>query len=179
MARGFERNGNTLYVVCGFCSFLSACPVSALSATLGAKESIRIGILLPMSGEWTAGRTIAGATSLAVERINRDARLLGGRTVEFTWLDGACNASQSLAAMTELLTDAQLGAIIGPGAHLLRLALRTVSPSRALFSSRFRCLAFSKIVSRLFRLRYSLRSHGGLLLCSPLVVGRCAFCGLL
>jgi ABC-type branched-subunit amino acid transport system substrate-binding protein len=131
MARGFERTGNSLYVVCAFCSFLSARPVSSQSATLGANGSIRIGILLPISGEWTGGRTIAGAASLAVEQINRDARLLGGRTVEYTWLDGACNASQSLDAMTELLAGAKLGAIIGPGALPLRLALRAVSPTRA------------------------------------------------
>ena len=79
-------------------------------------ESIRLGVLLPMSGSWHSGRTIAGAASLAVKRINRDASLLGGKTVEYVLLDGGCNATQGLKVAMSLLEDARIGAIIGPGA---------------------------------------------------------------
>ena len=79
-----------------------------------------------MSGSWRSGRTIAGAASLAVERINRDASLLGGKTVEYIPLDGGCNASQSLAALTKL--DARIGAIIGPGALPIWCGVLQCSP---------------------------------------------------
>ena len=69
-----------------------------------------------MSGSWHSGRTIAGAASLAVKRINRDASLLGGKTVEYVLLDGGCNATQGLKVAMSLLEDARIGAIIGPGA---------------------------------------------------------------
>ena len=69
-----------------------------------------------MSGSWHSGRTIAGAASLAVKRINRDASLLGGKTVEYVLLDGGCNATQGLKVAMTLLEDARIGAIIGPGA---------------------------------------------------------------
>ncbi len=82
--------------------------------------SVRLGVLLPMSGSWRSGRTITGAASLAVERINRDASLLCGKTVEISMLDGGCNATQGLKAAMELLEDARISAIVGPGALPIR-----------------------------------------------------------
>ena len=63
-------------------------------------DVIRIGLLLPASGSWTPGRTILGAASLAVERINSDASLLGDKKVEFVWRDsGVCARTLKHASM--------------------------------------------------------------------------------
>jgi ABC-type branched-subunit amino acid transport system substrate-binding protein len=80
-----------------------------------AEEVIFIGILLPMTGSWPVGRTIAGAAALAVERINTDASLLRGKRLKFTWLDDGCSSSQGQRSMTDLLRDSNITAVIGPG----------------------------------------------------------------
>ena len=120
MARGFERTGNSLYVVCAFCSFLCARPVSSQSATLGANGSspenvLRIGVLLPQTGSWYAGRTILGAARVAVDDINNDPTLLGNYVAELKWRDSGCAAPQGIAAMSAMVEDKNIGAIIGPG----------------------------------------------------------------
>ena len=89
----------------------------------GDKAIIRIGVLLPMTGSWASGRTIAGAASMAIERINSDPTLLGGGrrrkpvVAELKWLDSGCSAGKGLESMMELLADTKVAAVIGPGAH--------------------------------------------------------------
>ncbi len=89
---------------------------------LGNNTVIRLGVLLPMSGSWAAGRTIAGAASMAIERINSDPTLLGGArrrrpvVAELKWLDSGCSAGKGLESMMELLADPKVAAVIGPGA---------------------------------------------------------------
>ena len=109
MAGGSKR-ARTLWI---FCLVVAGMFLTGRSYV---PESVRLGVLLPISGSWRSGRAITGAATLAVERINRDASLLMGKTVEYIWLDGGCNASQSLAALTKLLEDANISAIVGPGA---------------------------------------------------------------
>ena len=95
-------------------------------------EPVRLGIVLPISGSWSGGRTIAGAASLAIDRINRDASLLKGKMVDYTLVDGGCNATQGLKATTKLLEDADVVAIIGPGAlsFAARLLHRVTKPTQ-------------------------------------------------
>ena len=80
-----------------------------------ADDVVELGILLPMTGWWPVGRTIAGAAALAVERINTDASLLRGKRLKFTWLDDGCSSSQGQRSMTDLLRDSNITAVIGPG----------------------------------------------------------------
>ena len=78
-----------------------------------------------MTGSWASGRTIAGAASMAIERINSDPTLLGGGrrrkpvVAELKWLDSGCSAGKGLESMMELLADTKVAAVIGPGAPSL------------------------------------------------------------
>ena len=74
---------------------------------------------MPMSGSWDAGKRVAGAAALAVERVNADKTLLPGRRLGYSWADSGCSAKQGLAAMGELLGGAiKVDAVIGRDAAL-------------------------------------------------------------
>ena len=70
---------------------------------------------MPVSGSWTAGRTIAGAAALAVKRINDDAGLLGGMRVEYVWVDAGFTVSAGNEAIAKLLANKDIDAFFGPG----------------------------------------------------------------
>ena len=76
---------------------------------------VHLGVLLPISGSWKRGRTIAGAVTLAVERIELDASLLPGLRIQYEWLDAGCNVSQGITSLQALLKNSELSAVIGPG----------------------------------------------------------------
>ena len=81
-----------------------------------ADRPIHFALLMPLSGPWDAGKRVAGAAALAVERINADKTLLPGRRLEYGWADSGCSAQKGLAAMGELLGRAStVDAVIGPG----------------------------------------------------------------
>ena len=67
-----------------------------------------------MSGSWDAGKRVAGAAALAVERINADKALLTGRWLDYSWADSGCSAQQGLVAMGKLLgAERRVDAVIG------------------------------------------------------------------
>jgi ABC-type branched-subunit amino acid transport system substrate-binding protein len=76
---------------------------------------LRIGVLLPQTGSWSAGRTILGAARLAVDDINSDPTLLGGYVAELKWRDSGCAAPQGITAMSAMLADKTIGVVVGPG----------------------------------------------------------------
>ena len=69
---------------------------------------------MPMSGSWDAGKRVAGAAALAVERVNADNALLPTQWLEYSWADSGCSAQQGLKAMGKLLAGS-VDAVIGPG----------------------------------------------------------------
>ena len=78
-------------------------------------DVLKIGLLLPITGLWKAGRTIPGAAALAVQAINADPSLLGGMRVEFVFEDGGCKTYKAVTGLQKLLSDPKLDAIFGPG----------------------------------------------------------------
>ena len=80
-------------------------------------EPIHFALLLPTTGAWDMGEYIAGAAALAVERVNADETLLGGRQLEYSWADSGCSAKQGLKALGKLLGGSKgtISAVIGPG----------------------------------------------------------------
>ena len=79
------------------------------------EEPIHFALLVPFSGSWKAHR-IAGAATLAVQRINAKKALLPGRWLEYNWADSGCSAQQGLAAMGKLLQGtSRIDAVIGLG----------------------------------------------------------------
>ena len=81
-----------------------------------ADFSVHVLVLLEMSGTWNKGRDIAGATELAVQRVNNDDTLLPGRLMKYSWTDSGCSPAKALKVMKEpLRADSRIVAIIGPG----------------------------------------------------------------
>ena len=80
-----------------------------------ADPSIKIGLLLPITGPWKAGRTIPGAAALAVQRINADPSFLGGMRVEYVYVDAGFTVSSGSDAMSKLLAMKGIDAVFGPG----------------------------------------------------------------
>ena len=89
-------------------------------------EVLMLGLLLPVSGSWTTGRTIAGAAALAVKRINDDAGLLGGMRVEYTWTDVGCRPYKAVEGTLKFMADPKIDGIIGPGTLATLHAARTL-----------------------------------------------------
>ena len=80
-----------------------------------ADPSVKIGLLLPITGPWKAGRTIPGAAALAVQRINADPSLLGGMRVEYVYVDAGFTAAAGTEAALRLLAMKGIDAVFGPG----------------------------------------------------------------
>jgi len=90
------------------------------------EDLLALGLLLPVTGSWRGGRTIAGAAALAVQRINADSSLLGGMRVEYAWADAGCGVKSGVDALAMLLGSNRLDAVIGPGAHASASLLASV-----------------------------------------------------
>ena len=94
-------------------------------------DVLKLGLLLPVSGSWKAGRTIAGAAALAVQRINDDAGLLGGMRVEYVWVDSGFTVAAGNEAVAKLLANKDIDAVFGPGAdRRFSALLRCCWPAR-------------------------------------------------
>ena len=78
-------------------------------------ETIKIGLLLALTGPWKAGRTIPGAAALAVQRINADPSFLGGMRIEYVYVDAGFTVSSGSDAMSKLLAMKGIDAVFGPG----------------------------------------------------------------
>ncbi|XP_023931696.1 guanylate cyclase 32E-like [Lingula anatina] len=64
--------------------------------------TVNLGVLIPWTGSWPAGRRSASAVIIAVEDLNADLIILPGRTVRFSWMDTNCNAHKGLEAAVSL-----------------------------------------------------------------------------
>ena len=101
-------------ILAGYIAFV-VFGVDGRSSSEAVAPALKLGLLLPVSGSWTAGRTIAGAAALAVKRINDDAGLLGGMRVEYVWVDAGFTVSAGNEAIAKLLANKDIDAFFGPG----------------------------------------------------------------
>ena len=83
----------------------------------GMVPTVHLALLLPMSvsRDWPGGRQIAGAATLAVDRVNADKNLLPGHLLQYSSADSGCSVTQGLEAMGKLLAGKdRIDAVIGP-----------------------------------------------------------------
>lgn len=100
-----------------FVVFTIPCLVNA-SQTVTEENTVKIGVLLPMTGYWPIGKTSASAITIAVERINGDPTLLPGYNMTFLWNDSQCLAAEGLNQAVEFKL-ANVDAIIGDGCDII------------------------------------------------------------
>ncbi|XP_070568265.1 atrial natriuretic peptide receptor 1-like isoform X2 [Ptychodera flava] len=84
--------------------------------SVGKSGDVTVGVLLPWTGSWPIGSRIAGAISIALEKINNNDTLLPNRTLTFVWNDTQCSAKMCLSEIVDLWRGIpNLHAFIGPG----------------------------------------------------------------
>ena len=76
---------------------------------------LKLGILLDMSEPGAMGPSVIGAVELAVNAVNSNPDLLGGKTLTYIWRDEGCDAKIGMAAASRMLEeDGPFDVIIGP-----------------------------------------------------------------
>ena len=81
---------------------------------------LHLAILVPTAESWPEGRASIGAISLAIDVVNAQAQsaLLGpmirGRKITYSWKEVDCDRSKALAALSQILEEGPVDAVIGP-----------------------------------------------------------------
>ncbi len=81
---------------------------------------LHLAVLVPTSESWPEGRASIGAISLAIDVVNAQAQgaLLGpmirGRKITYSWKEVDCDRSKALAALSQILEEGPVDAVIGP-----------------------------------------------------------------
>ena len=115
----------------------------------GMVPTVHLALLLPMSvsRDWPGGRQIAGAATLAVDRVNADKNLLPGHLLQYSSADSGCSVTQGLEAMGKLLAGKdRIDAVIGPEEGD---AIRSVPICMLLSCQTFTCSSACEITSHL------------------------------
>lgn len=84
-----------------------------------AANDLTIMVLLPVTGDWPVGQSIAGAVPVAINDIVKRKDLLNGHSLNFVWNDTHCDPGTGLGEVVShyLQLGAQLNAIIGGGCN--------------------------------------------------------------
>ena len=81
---------------------------------------LHLAILVPTAQSWPEGRASIGAISLAIDALNAQAQgaLLGlmirRRNITYRWKEVDCDRSKALAALSQILEEGPVDAVIGP-----------------------------------------------------------------
>jgi hypothetical protein len=87
---------------------------------LFAGTNFHLAVLLPTANSWPEGRALIGAIALAVDDANAQAgqpdpvRAVRGGNVTSSWREADCEPSAALAALTHILDEGPVDAVIGP-----------------------------------------------------------------
>ena len=82
--------------------------------------NLHLAVLVPTTDSWPEGRASIGAISLALDVVNAQAQgaLLGpmfrGRKITYSWKEVECDRSKALAALSQILEEGPVDAVIGP-----------------------------------------------------------------
>ncbi len=95
------------------------CTACFALASCGDREeegkTIKIGLIGPMTGQYAVyGTAVRDAVMLAVEEINASDAILDGYTLEIVIKDDTCDATVGAQLFTDLASDEDIAAIIGP-----------------------------------------------------------------
>lgn len=99
--------------------------------TIVSSKEYTLGLLIPydLSQKETSiseGKYYAPAMIQAVDDVNNRSDLLPGHHLSFIWNETSCNETQALQALTYLIHEKQVSAIIGPACSC-RTAARLAS----------------------------------------------------
>ncbi len=87
---------------------------------LFAGTNLHLAVLVPTASSWPEGRASIGAIALAVDAANAHAGQIGSvravraDKVAYSWREVDCQPSAALAALTRILEERPVDAVIGP-----------------------------------------------------------------
>ncbi len=95
------------------CVAVAVCTLIGVALSAGAAETIKIGLLAPLTGNAAAdGESVQNSVKLAVERVNGEGGLLG-RKVEVVTYDDRADAKDSVALSHKLIEQDKVVAVVG------------------------------------------------------------------
>lgn len=126
-ARGIMKRSRTLVVV-GAMALVAACGGTPTGTT-----PIRVGVVMPLSGELgAAGPGWVNGMRLAEREVNAAGGLLGGRTVQLMVADGETNPDVGVREAMRLVVDENVVGIVGEAASSasIRIYREVTGPMR-------------------------------------------------
>ena len=87
---------------------------------LFAGTNLHLAVLVPTADSWPEGRASIGAIALAVDAANAQAvqpgslRAVRGGMMTYSWREADCEPSAAVAALTRILDEGPVDAVIGP-----------------------------------------------------------------
>jgi ABC-type branched-subunit amino acid transport system substrate-binding protein len=77
-------------------------------------------VLVPTADSWPEGRASIDAVSLAIDAANAHGLLgpmIRGSKITYRWKEVGCDRSKALAALSQILEEGPVDAVIGPGCN--------------------------------------------------------------
>ena len=135
-----------------------------------AGAGLQLAVLVPTAKSWPTGRASIGAIALAIEAVNDKAASLGEeRKIAYRWAEVDCNRPQAIAALTRMLEEGPIDAVIGPHCSLTCESTAFLTAGRGIPQVSYSCSSpelSSKETFPTVRLRFA-RSFAGAF-CRPL-----------
>jgi len=108
--------GRNLLKIAGACIVIGALASLGLTASATAQEKVRIGVVLPLSGQFAlGGQNVKRGYDLAAEDINKDGgvKSLGGALIELVYADNQGKQEVAIGETERLIQDEKVAAIMG------------------------------------------------------------------
>ena len=126
------------------CSSSSACICRALkwrpSFVCGnVGTDVHLAVLVPTAKSWPDGRASVGAIALAVDAANARGGLFGGGRILYTYAEVACDRFQAGAALSKLLEEGPVDAVIGPDCSIACESTAYITAVRGLPQISYSC----------------------------------------
>ena len=129
-----------------------------------AGAGLQLAVLAPTAKSWPTGRASIGAIALAIEAVNDKAASLGEeRKIAYRWAEVDCNRPQAIAALTRMLEEGPIDAVIGPHCSLTCESTAFLTAGRGIPQVSYSCSSpelSSKATFPTVRLRFA-RSFAG------------------
>ena len=87
------------------------------SVVLFAGTNFHLALLVPTADSWPEGRASIGAIALAIDAVNAHGLLgpmIRRSKITYSWKEVDCDRSKALAALSQILEEGPVDAVIGP-----------------------------------------------------------------
>jgi hypothetical protein len=104
-----------------------------------AGADLHLAVLVPTADSWPEGRASIGAISLAIDVANSQARPPGWGKITWSWKEVDCDRSKALAALSQILEEGPVDAVIGPECSVACESTAILTSARDIPQVSYRC----------------------------------------